>query len=119
MMHLFSKSATAFALALLFIGNFAAAQISTSDLDGRVNTVFTAIPFLRINPDGRTGGMGDVGIATAVDPAAMYHNVSKLAFAPARSSAGAGEDAGVTSLTSFAPRLMNMPSSVEGSRSIA
>lgn len=82
MMHLFSKSATAFALALLFIGNFAAAQISTSDLDGRVNTVFTAIPFLRINPDGRTGGMGDVGIATAVDPAAMYHNVSKLAFAP-------------------------------------
>ncbi|OWY23271.1 hypothetical protein C7N43_04420 [Sphingobacteriales bacterium UPWRP_1] len=59
------------------------AQVTnTGQLDGRVNTVFTSIPFLRINPDGRTGGMGDVGIATDADPAALYHNVGKLAFAP-------------------------------------
>ncbi len=57
------------------------AQISTNDLDGRVNTVFTSIPFLRINPDGRTGGMGDVGLATDPDGASIYHNGSKLAFA--------------------------------------
>lgn len=50
-----------------------------------VNTVFTSIPFLRINPDGRSGGMGDVGLATSADPASIYFNNSKLAFAEDRS----------------------------------
>jgi len=45
-----------------------------------VNTVFTAIPFLRINPDTRTGSMGDVGLAISPDAGALYHNASKLAF---------------------------------------
>jgi hypothetical protein len=78
-------SVTTFAVVISFLLIVAPAtlqaQLGTSDLDGRVNTVFTSIPFLRINPDGRTGGMGDVGLATPVDPAAMYHNASKLAFA--------------------------------------
>lgn len=69
-------------VALSLFTERATAQIGTGDLDGRVNTVFTAIPFLRINPDGRTSGMGDVGIATAVDAGALYHNVAKLAYAP-------------------------------------
>ncbi len=46
-----------------------------------VNAVFTSIPFLRINPDGRSGGMGDVGLATSADAASMYFNASKMAFA--------------------------------------
>ncbi|MGB0929574.1 MAG: type IX secretion system outer membrane channel protein PorV [Chitinophagales bacterium] len=46
----------------------------------RINTVATAIPFLRINPDGRTGGLGEAGLATSPDAGALYHNVSKLAF---------------------------------------
>lgn len=45
-----------------------------------INTVATAIPFLRINPDGRTGGLGEAGIATSPDAGALYHNASKLAF---------------------------------------
>ncbi len=57
-------------------------------LDGRVNAVFTSIPFLRINPDGRTGGMGDVGIAISPDVGAMYHNASKLAFATSEAGVG-------------------------------
>jgi hypothetical protein len=48
--------------------------------DGRVNTIFTAVPFLRIAPDSRAGGMGDVGIATSADANAMHFNASKLAF---------------------------------------
>ncbi len=48
--------------------------------DETINTVATAIPFLRINPDGRTGGLGEAGIATSPDAGALYHNVSKLAF---------------------------------------
>lgn len=56
------------------------AQNSSSDV-GRVNTVSTAVPFLRITPDARSGGMGDVGIATSPDATAIYYNASKLAFA--------------------------------------
>lgn len=44
------------------------------------NTLLTAVPFLRINPDARTGAMGDVGIALSADPSAMAFNASKLAF---------------------------------------
>ncbi len=46
-----------------------------------VNTLITAVPFLRIVPDARSGGMGDVGLAISADPNAMHFNASKLAFA--------------------------------------
>ncbi len=46
-----------------------------------VNTLITAVPFLRIIPDARSGGMGDVGLAISADPNAMHFNSSKLAFA--------------------------------------
>ncbi len=46
-----------------------------------VNTIITAVPFLRIIPDARSGAMGDVGIAISTDPNAMHFNASKLAFA--------------------------------------
>ncbi len=45
-----------------------------------VNALTTAVPFLRISPDARAGGMGDVGIATSPDPNSTYHNPAKLAF---------------------------------------
>jgi len=44
------------------------------------NTIVTAVPFLRIVPDARSGAMGDVGLATSADPNAMHFNASKLAF---------------------------------------
>lgn len=44
------------------------------------NTLLSAVPFLRITPDARAGGMGDAGIATSVDPNALHFNASKLAF---------------------------------------
>jgi hypothetical protein len=40
----------------------------------------TAVPFLTINPDARSGAMGDVGIATSPDASALHFNASKLAF---------------------------------------
>ncbi len=46
-----------------------------------INTIITAVPFLRITPDARSGAMGDVGIATSADPNAMHFNTSKLPFA--------------------------------------
>lgn len=45
------------------------------------NTIITAVPFLRIVPDARSGGMGDVGLAISADANAMHFNPSKLVFA--------------------------------------
>lgn len=60
----------------------ALAQNSKVNTDGTVNTITTAVPFLRISPDARSGGMGDVGIAISPDANAQYWNVAKLPFAP-------------------------------------
>jgi hypothetical protein len=46
------------------------------------NTILTAVPFLRITPDARSGAMGDVGLAISPDANAMNFNASKLAFSP-------------------------------------
>ncbi len=46
-----------------------------------INVVTTAVPFLRISPDARAGGMGDLGIATSPDAASSYYNLSKTPFA--------------------------------------
>lgn len=50
-----------------------------STLDGRVGVPGTAVPFLRISPDARSGAMGDVGIAISPDANAQYWNVAKVA----------------------------------------
>ena len=59
----------------------ATGAFAQSRINGQVNTITTAVPFLRITPDARAGGMGDVGIATSADPNAQYWNVAKLPFA--------------------------------------
>ncbi|MEM6770891.1 MAG: type IX secretion system outer membrane channel protein PorV [Bacteroidota bacterium] len=46
-----------------------------------VNTVVSAVPFLRINPDARGGAMGDAGVALSGDANAIHYNASRLAFA--------------------------------------
>lgn len=69
-----------------FISLETSAQIGTGQLDGRVNTINTAVPFLRISPDARSGAMGDVGVAISPDANAMYWNLSKLPFAPVKSA---------------------------------
>ena len=75
-------------LSVLLIGFQANAQIwdpvkkCVTDANGEClpNTLLTAVPFLRIVPDARSGGMGDAGIAISPDPSAMHFNASKLAF---------------------------------------
>ncbi len=44
------------------------------------NTIQTAVPFLRIITDARSGGMGDVGLAISPDANAINFNASKLAL---------------------------------------
>ncbi len=73
---------------LTFLGVIASmevnAQATGTGINGQQQTatfVTTAVPFLRISPDARAGGMGDLGIATTADPNAQYWNVGKIPFA--------------------------------------
>jgi len=45
-----------------------------------LNTITTAVPFLLIGPDSRSGGMGDVGVASSPDVNSMHWNPAKYAF---------------------------------------
>lgn len=65
----------------LFLSHDTFAQISTDERDGKMNAINTAVPFLRISPDARSGAMGDVGLAIAPDANSVYWNLSKLPFA--------------------------------------
>jgi hypothetical protein len=55
----------------------------------RINVVTSAVPFLRISPDARAGGMGDVGIATTPDANSSFWNLAKLPFAKSKTSISA------------------------------
>jgi len=44
------------------------------------NAISTAVPFLTIVPDSRSGAMGDAGVALSPDVNATFWNPSKLAF---------------------------------------
>ncbi len=54
--------------------------LGTGTGDDYLNTVTTAVPFLRIAPDARSGGMADVGIAISPDANSIFWNASKLVF---------------------------------------
>jgi hypothetical protein len=61
------------------------ALVSNAQTDS-VNIVSTAVPFLRINPDARSGGMGDMGIATSADANAIFWNLAKIPTAKKRTA---------------------------------
>jgi hypothetical protein len=54
-----------------------------------INITTTAVPFLRISPDARSGGMGDAGIAISPDANSVFYNQAKLPFAQKKSGVGA------------------------------
>lgn len=49
-----------------------------------INITTTAVPFLRISPDARSGGIGDAGIALSPDANSVFYNQAKLPFAKSR-----------------------------------
>ena len=46
----------------------------------QLNSITTAVPFMLITPDSRSGAMGDVGAGLSPDANSIYWNTSKLAF---------------------------------------
>src|ERR1700744_3763617 len=74
-----ARKFASFGLALIAAGLSTCAMAQTS-LSGQ-SFVTTAVPFLRISPDARSGAMGDVGIALSPDANAQYWDVAKIPFA--------------------------------------
>jgi hypothetical protein len=75
-------SATLLLIAVTVNNLFAQLNPNNTNLSGgTVNTIFTAVPFLRITPDARSGAMGDAGISLSPDAYSIYWNTAKLAFA--------------------------------------
>lgn len=46
----------------------------------QLNTITTAVPFLMIAPDSRSGALGDAGVALSPDANSMHWNAAKMAF---------------------------------------
>jgi Type IX secretion system protein PorV len=67
-------SLTAVVIFLSSINNSSTAQTD------QLNVVTTAVPFLRISPDARAGGMGDLGVATSPDANSSFYNLAKTPF---------------------------------------
>ena len=56
-------------------------ELTVDELDGaNLNTITTAVPFLLISPDSRSGGMGDIGVATTPDANSLHWNPAKYSF---------------------------------------
>ncbi|MEJ7627521.1 MAG: type IX secretion system outer membrane channel protein PorV [Ferruginibacter sp.] len=76
------------ALVMLLAGATSGAVAQTSG-SNNISVVTTAVPFLRISPDARSAGMGDVGIATMPDAYSGFWNIAKTPFAASKFNIGA------------------------------
>ena len=70
-----------FLFTCLILFNLKAQNIENGIGQNDLNTITTAVPFLLIGPDSRSGAMGDVGVATSADSYSLHWNPSKLIFA--------------------------------------
>ncbi|MCS7162860.1 MAG: type IX secretion system outer membrane channel protein PorV [Bacteroidia bacterium] len=68
-------------LALLPVGVWGQAQSTPS---GQIRAITTAVPFLLICPDARSGGMAETGVALAPTVYSLHWNVGALALARER-----------------------------------
>lgn len=53
---------------------------STTYIGQDINTITTAVPFLQIGPDARSGGMGEVGVSSAPDANSLHWNPAKYTY---------------------------------------
>jgi hypothetical protein len=58
---------------------------NNSNSTWQLNTITTAVPFLQITPDSRSGAMGDAGVALPADANSTFWNPAKLSFAKEKS----------------------------------
>lgn len=75
----------------VFVSSFSFAQgggqgVTQNDI--QLNTITTALPFLGINPDSRSGAMGDAGTALSANSSSTMWNTAMLNFAESKSEIG-------------------------------
>ncbi len=75
------------ALVLLLAG--VQGTYAQSSQPSEISVVTSAVPFLRISPDARSAGMGEVGIATSPDAYSGFWNLGKLPFSDKKMQIGA------------------------------
>lgn len=63
-------------------------KISAQTNSQQTGGITTAAPFLLIPSDARSGGMGDMGVATSADAFSLFHNPAKMAFGSRQVYAG-------------------------------
>ena len=73
-------SSVAIMSVILSTGITAGQQSFDINRGSSINTINTAVPFLRIIPDARSGGMGDVGMAISPDANSAFFNPAKVPF---------------------------------------
>jgi hypothetical protein len=79
-MSTFLKKVSIGVATFLFLTGISHAQTDS------INIVSTAVPFLRISPDARAGGMGDLSIAISPDANSPFYNLAKVPFAKKKSA---------------------------------
>ena len=62
--------------------------VGSAQSTNKLNVVTTAVPFLRISPDARTGGMGDLSVATSPDANSGFYNLAKIPFNESQAGIG-------------------------------
>ncbi|MDR0802431.1 type IX secretion system outer membrane channel protein PorV [Fluviicola sp.] len=76
----------------IFISYLSFAQPSggqgVTQKDIQLNTITTAMPFLGINPDSRSGAMGDAGTALSANSSSVMWNTAMLNFSEDKSEIG-------------------------------
>ena len=72
------------ALTIVFLSGIASvqAQLTPGEVSQQIqlNTITTAVPFLMIGPDSRSGALGDAGVALSPDANSLHWNPAKMAF---------------------------------------
>jgi hypothetical protein len=68
------------ALKLTAVLFFSCSLVAAVNAQEKLKVVTSAVPFLRISPDARAGGMGDLGVATSPDASAGFWNIGKVSF---------------------------------------
>ena len=71
---------TAFKLTAAILILVGIAETTKAQTVDPINVVTTAVPFLRISPDARAAGMGDLAIATSPDANSSFWNLAKVPF---------------------------------------
>jgi Type IX secretion system protein PorV len=65
-----------------------ATMVSEAQNSNSLRVITSAVPFLRINPDVRSAGMGEAGIATAPDANSGFFNLAKTPFNTSKGAVG-------------------------------